>query len=101
LLLAPQGTLSERAIDYTRRCFDPLFQAPFRVTREYAASLLGEMQGLGKLARQAPDEEFFTMPAEMVFINRLQFGFYSVLARLDVEADYKSVEEVLLREIPS
>jgi hypothetical protein len=32
------------------------------------------------------------MPAEMLFVNRLQFGFYSVLARLDVEVDYAAVE---------
>ena len=40
--------------------------------------------------------EFFTMPPDMVFINRLQFGFYSVLARLDVEVDYSAVEEAFL-----
>jgi len=28
----------------------------------------------------------------MLFVNRLQFGFYSVLARLDVEVDYAAVE---------
>ena len=28
------------------------------------------------------------MPPDMLFVNRLQFGFYSVLARLDVEVDY-------------
>ncbi len=32
------------------------------------------------------------MPPDMVFINRLQFGFYSVLARMDVEVDYAAVE---------
>jgi hypothetical protein len=34
----------------------------------------------------------------MLFMNRLQFGFYSVLARLDVEADYAEVERQFLRE---
>jgi hypothetical protein len=29
-------------------------------------------------------------------MNRLQFGFYSVLARLDVAADYASVERGFL-----
>ena len=32
------------------------------------------------------------MPPDMLFVNRLQFGFYSVLARLDVEVDYAKVE---------
>jgi hypothetical protein len=29
-------------------------------------------------------------------MNRLQFGFYSVLARLDVEVDYATVESAFL-----
>ena len=45
--------------------------------------------------RSTPDE-FFPMPADMVFVNRLQFGFYSVLARLDVEVDYAAVERSFL-----
>src|SRR5258708_2621221 len=36
------------------------------------------------------------MPPEMLFMNRLQFGFYSVLARLDVEVDYAAVERTFL-----
>jgi hypothetical protein len=32
----------------------------------------------------------------MLFLNRLQFGFYSVLARLDVTVDYASVERDFL-----
>ena len=36
------------------------------------------------------------MPEGILFLNRLQFGFYSVLARLDVEADYASVEASFL-----
>ena len=31
-------------------------------------------------------------------MNRLQFGFYSVLARLDVEVDYAEVERLFLVE---
>ena len=44
------------------------------------------------LGRKLPMEQFFTMPPEMLFVNRLQFGFYSVLARLDVDVDYATVE---------
>jgi hypothetical protein len=50
------------------------------------------MREMAVLARKLPEDQFFTMPAEMLFVNRLQFGFYSVLARLDVEVDYASVE---------
>jgi len=48
------------------------------------------------VARRVPDESFFTMPPDMLFVNRLQFGFYSVLARLDVEVDYASVERAFI-----
>jgi hypothetical protein len=34
----------------------------------------------------------------MLFMNRLQFGFYSVLARLDVEVDYAAVEQAFMEE---
>jgi hypothetical protein len=32
----------------------------------------------------------------MVFMNRLQFGFYSVLARLDATVDYRTVERAFV-----
>jgi hypothetical protein len=32
------------------------------------------------------------LPQGMIFMTRLQFGFYSVLARLDAQADYAAVE---------
>jgi hypothetical protein len=54
------------------------------------------MTDIAKVARTVPDEEFFPMPREVLFMNRLQFGFYSVLARLDVEADYAAVEAAFL-----
>jgi hypothetical protein len=34
----------------------------------------------------------------MIFMTRLQFGFYSVLARLDVPADYAGVEAIVFAE---
>jgi hypothetical protein len=34
-------------------------------------------------------------------MNRLQFGFYSVLARLDVEVDYARVESEFLPPLVS
>ena len=51
---------------------------------------------LGDAARSAPESEFFTMPPEMLFMNRLQFGFYSVLARFDVAVDYAETERKML-----
>ena len=39
---------------------------------------------------------FVAPPPGLVFMNRLQFGFYSVLARLDVPVDYAAIEREVL-----
>ena len=90
------GPLEDLAVRYTRECFNPLFESPYRVTKPYAASLVGRMHSMALAARKAPQEQFFTMPPEMLFVNRLQFGFYSVLARLDVSVDYAEVERAFI-----
>jgi predicted unusual protein kinase regulating ubiquinone biosynthesis (AarF/ABC1/UbiB family) len=89
---AKPGPLGDMAVSYTRQCFRPLFESPCRITKPFAAGLVDGMRDMAIAARKAPEAEFFTMPAEMLFVNRLQFGFYSVLARLDAEVDYASVE---------
>ena len=86
------GRLEGPALDYMHQCFRPLFESPFRVTRDYAGGLVDGMKGLAKVALLTPKGELFQMPPDMIFMNRLQFGFYSVLARLDVEVDYAQVE---------
>ncbi len=96
LIDAKPGRLEKMAQDYTRTCFAPLLESPYRITRSYAASLVDGMKSMSKDAFKLDDDEFFTMPAHMLFMNRLQFGFYSVLARLDVEVDYARVERELL-----
>jgi predicted unusual protein kinase regulating ubiquinone biosynthesis (AarF/ABC1/UbiB family) len=90
------GPLEDIAVKYTRRCFEPLFASPYRMERTYAASLVGGMSEMAVLARKVPEEQLFTMPPEMLFVNRLQFGFYSVLARLDVEVDFAAIERGFL-----
>lgn len=96
LLDAKPGALEKLARDYSRLCFEPLFSSPYRVTRSYAASLVDAMKSMAMATRKLPDHEVFSMPTEMLFMNRLQFGFYSVLARLDVEVDYARVESEFL-----
>jgi predicted unusual protein kinase regulating ubiquinone biosynthesis (AarF/ABC1/UbiB family) len=95
---AKPGPLADMAVEYTRECFAPLFNAPYRITRSYAANLVEGMKGMAVVAKDLPQEQFFTMPKEMLFMNRLQFGFYSVLARLDVAVDYAEVERAILSE---
>jgi predicted unusual protein kinase regulating ubiquinone biosynthesis (AarF/ABC1/UbiB family) len=96
LVHAKPGALEKLAVAYTRRCFEPLFASPYRIEKDYAASLVDGMKEMAVAARKVPIEEFFPMPPDMVFVNRLQFGFYSVLARLDVEANYAEVERGFL-----
>lgn len=92
LLDAKPGKLRDLAVAYTRKCFEPVFEVPYKITRPYAASLVEEMKVMAVAARKAHDDEFFAMPEDMVFMNRLQFGFYSLLARLDVAVDYAAIE---------
>ena len=92
MVASKPGPLEDLAVSYTRRCFVPLFESPCRITKAYAGSLVGAMRDMAVAAKKVPDAQFFTMPPEMLFVNRLQFGFYSVLARLDVEVDYAAVE---------
>jgi predicted unusual protein kinase regulating ubiquinone biosynthesis (AarF/ABC1/UbiB family) len=96
LVKSKPGALEKLAVAYTRHCFDPLFQSPYHIHRSYAAVLVDEMKDMAQAARKVPPGEFFSMPPDMVFVNRLQFGFYSVLARLDVEVDYAAVERAFL-----
>jgi predicted unusual protein kinase regulating ubiquinone biosynthesis (AarF/ABC1/UbiB family) len=96
LVHAKPGALEKVAVAYTRKCFEPLFGSPYRIEKSYAAALVDGMKEMAVTARKVPMDEFFPMPPDMVFVNRLQFGFYSVLARLDVEADYAAVEQAFL-----
>jgi predicted unusual protein kinase regulating ubiquinone biosynthesis (AarF/ABC1/UbiB family) len=96
LLDTKPGELERLARAFSRQCFEPLFGSPCRITRTYAASLVESLKEMGLKARKLPDAEVSPMPSEMLFMNRLQFGFYSVLARLDVEVDYAAVEREFL-----
>jgi predicted unusual protein kinase regulating ubiquinone biosynthesis (AarF/ABC1/UbiB family) len=92
----PAGALRVAAHEYCLQCFQPLFRKPYLITRDYAASLVDEMKVLAALTKKVSRHEHFEMPPDMVFINRLQFGFYSVLARLDVAVDYARIESEFL-----
>jgi predicted unusual protein kinase regulating ubiquinone biosynthesis (AarF/ABC1/UbiB family) len=100
LLEAPPGPYAEAAVAYTRRCFEPVFASPFRLTRAYAASLFDDVRAVAAVARKHLPEGHAPIPPEVLFLNRLQFGFYSVLARLDARADYRAVEASFAHELP-
>ncbi len=98
LVDARPGKLGDMAMDYLETCFLPIFESPYRITRTYSASLVEKMRVMAPEVRRADEHEHFTMPPDMLFMNRLQFGFYSVLARMDVEVDYARIEADFLGE---
>lgn len=96
MLGTPPGRLRAPLGAYMRLCFEPLFAPPYRITRTYAARLMEDFRAISRAALTTPKDEFLTMPPDMLFMNRLQFGFYSVLARLDAEVDYVASERIIL-----
>ncbi len=97
ILESKGGSYEDAATAYSRRCFEPVFASPFRITSEFATSLVSEIKTV-KDQLFAKDKSFVQLPSGMLFMNRLQFGFYSVLARLDVTVDYAAVERQFLDE---
>lgn len=97
-ILGTSGGAYEKAmIEYLRLCFEPLFASPFHITSRYVKSLVDFTLGLKKLML-AKDSGFVPPREGLIFMNRLQFGFYSVLARLDTAADYAAVERRFFSE---
>jgi len=97
-LQAHPGPHEDMAIAFMRHCFEPVFVSPFRITRRYVASLVRELAESANEARKLPLEQVPPLPQGILFMNRLQFGFYSVLARLDVDVNYGAVERAFLAE---
>jgi len=89
LLHTRGGGYERAALEYVRLCFAPLLQSPFQITRQYATDVV---QGVHELRKHVLGDSFVQLPAGMIFMTRLQLGFYSVLARLDARTDYAAVE---------
>jgi len=69
-----------------------LAQGPFRITRAYAKALWDELAQGALVQAWGSRKESVPLPADLLFLNGLQLGFYSVLARLNVEVDYHALE---------
>lgn len=91
LMVAP-GKHRERVLEYMHYALSPVFHSPFRVTREFATEVVDRFKAMAAEFRKLPADQFVAMPPGILFLNRLQFGFFSILARLDAEADYAAVE---------
>lgn len=92
------GAYEPRALAYLEVCFRPLFESPFRMTRPFVVELVDSMKSLIVDFRKTDEDGYVPLPDGMFFINRLQFGFYSLIARLDAEVDYVAVEQGFLPE---
>ncbi len=90
------GRWEEIAVGYARRSFEPLFSSPFRITPSFVADTVAEVRSRQGEVLRLGKGDFAAPPPGMVLMNRLQFGFYSVLARLDVAVDYAAVERAFL-----
>lgn len=97
LMLDTRGGLYEKQVRrYLSRVFEPQFSSPFRMNKTYAASMAAHVRRMFEDARRSETDDYVAMPEGIVFLNRLQFGFYSVLARLNAEVDYAAIERELL-----
>lgn len=94
--LPTTGLAADLAREYITTCFRPIWtRGGHRICHEFAASLLTDVRDSAvKMVRSG--EAFTPLPAEWIFVNRLQLGFYSVLARLDVDVAYNALDASLL-----
>jgi predicted unusual protein kinase regulating ubiquinone biosynthesis (AarF/ABC1/UbiB family) len=92
------GRYQASALAYVRQCFRPLIESPFKVTRPFVVGLVDRMKDMILEYRKAGNDGYVPLPDGLFFVNRLQFGFYSVLARLNIEADFASVERQFLTQ---
>jgi predicted unusual protein kinase regulating ubiquinone biosynthesis (AarF/ABC1/UbiB family) len=85
---------------YLRLCFEPLFApGPYRITHAYARRMIDDLRTQAWSMARLPRREASPLPPELLFLNRLQLGFYSVLARFDVEVDYREIHRELLARV--
>jgi predicted unusual protein kinase regulating ubiquinone biosynthesis (AarF/ABC1/UbiB family) len=89
---------------YTRMILTPLTtDARFQYTREFAREAVAFLVRGGKKIVMKPGDALpnlpkpIKMPTEMTFVNRLQWGFASVLAGLGAESNWRRVIEPWVR----
>jgi predicted unusual protein kinase regulating ubiquinone biosynthesis (AarF/ABC1/UbiB family) len=97
LMQMPEGPFADAMTDYVELCFQPIFDAPFRISREFTRGLT-EAGADSKKILFAKGGRPAAPPPYLAMMNRVQFGFYSVLARLNVEVDYRMVDNWVLDE---
>lgn len=89
------GPYEDDLLAYLWRCFVPLRESPFKLTREYVAGIVQSTQDM-KRHMLDKSSNVTNPPKGIMLLNRLQFGFFSVLARLDVTVDYAQLDREIL-----
>jgi predicted unusual protein kinase regulating ubiquinone biosynthesis (AarF/ABC1/UbiB family) len=80
--------------DLMRFVHRPLFdEGPFRFSREFL------LQSWNLIFKDNPNRSLLNLPREWVFLNRLQWGMYSVLASLDAEGEFYKIARPLINEV--
>jgi predicted unusual protein kinase regulating ubiquinone biosynthesis (AarF/ABC1/UbiB family) len=91
------GELGRLVRRYMKLCFEPIWEpGPYRITHAYARRLIDDLRTQAWALARMPRNQASPLPSELLFLNRLQIGFYSVLARLEVDVDYREVHRELL-----
>jgi predicted unusual protein kinase regulating ubiquinone biosynthesis (AarF/ABC1/UbiB family) len=91
--------------EYTKLVLQPLVcEGRFKYTKEFARQSVAFLVRGGKKIVFKPDATLVNLPApiqmpsDFTFVNRLQWGFGSVLAGLGAEADWRRIVEPWLAE---
>ena len=94
------GAYETDLLTYLWRCMDPLKTSPFHMQRSYVANVVKSTQ---ELKRHLFNKQSNVTPPPhgVALLNRLQFGFFSVLARLDAVVDYAGLQRELLASVRS
>jgi predicted unusual protein kinase regulating ubiquinone biosynthesis (AarF/ABC1/UbiB family) len=86
--------------EYTKLILQPLvIDGPFKYTKEYARESVAFLVRGGRRIVFKPDDALpnlpapVRMPTDFTFVNRLQWGFGSVLAGLGAEANWRRLVE--------
>ncbi len=88
-----EGGLYEKLVlDYLRSYFRPITDSPFHLSPDYAAHVVRTFKKDYAKALRNYKDGFVPMPEGLLFINRLEFGFFSIIARLNVTVDFRKVE---------
>ncbi len=94
-----EGGLYEKLVcEYLESYFRPITESPFHLSTTYAAEMVRKFKKDYAHSMRNYKDGFVAMPEGLLFINRLEFGFFSILARFDATVDYKSVDSSYLKQ---